>query len=84
MRRAPTVEVGDATSAPARQGSWGEERLDGGLKARTLFRRVKGAQMRSCSSVVLMEESAEQVASIHSALLLLANDRQPAGLIWRL
>jgi hypothetical protein len=40
--------------------------------------------MRSCSSVVLMEESAEQVASIHSALLLLANDRQPAGLIWRL
>jgi hypothetical protein len=31
-----------------------------------------------------MEETAEQVASMHSALLLLANDRQPAGLIWRL
>jgi hypothetical protein len=31
-----------------------------------------------------MEETAEQVASMHSALLLLANDRQPVGLIWRL
>jgi hypothetical protein len=31
-----------------------------------------------------MEETAEQVASMHSALLLVANDRQPAGLIWRL
>jgi hypothetical protein len=31
-----------------------------------------------------MEEPAEQVASMHSALLLFANDRQAAGLIWRL
>jgi hypothetical protein len=45
---------------------------------------LKGAQTRSCSVSVLMEETAEQVASMHSALLLLANDRQPAGLIWRL
>ena len=45
---------------------------------------LKGAQTRSCSVSVLMEETAEQVASMHSALLLLANDRQAAGLIWRL
>jgi hypothetical protein len=45
---------------------------------------VKGTQTRSCSVPVLMEETAEQVASMHSALLLLANDRQAAGLIWRL
>jgi hypothetical protein len=45
---------------------------------------VKGAQTRSCSVSVLMEETAEPVASMHSALLLLANDRQVAGLIWRL
>jgi hypothetical protein len=30
-----------------------------------------------------MEETAEQVASMHSALLLLANDRQAAGWVWR-
>jgi hypothetical protein len=29
-----------------------------------------------------MEETAEEVASMHCVLLLLANDRQPAGLIW--
>jgi hypothetical protein len=45
---------------------------------------LKGAQTRSCSVSVLMEETAEQVASMYSALLLLANDRQAAGLIWRL
>jgi hypothetical protein len=47
-------------------------------------RLPEGAQTHSCSVSVLMEETAEQVASMHSALLLLANDRQPAGLIWRL
>jgi len=45
---------------------------------------LKGAQTRSCSVSVLMEDTAEQVASMHSALVLLANDRRPAGLIWRL
>lgn len=59
-----------------------------GLHAETSGRprswRVKGAQARSCSVSVLMEETGEQVASMHPALLLLANDRQPAGLIWRL
>ena len=45
---------------------------------------LKGAQTRSASVSALMEETAEQVASMYSALLLLANDRQAAGLIWRL
>jgi dihydrofolate reductase len=45
---------------------------------------LKGAETCSCSVSVLMEETAEQVASMHSVLVLFANDRQAAGLIWRL
>jgi hypothetical protein len=43
---------------------------------------VKGAQMRSCSSVVLMEESAEQVASTHGAPIILGAAGRPGQRIW--
>src|SRR5918993_1801749 len=45
---------------------------------------VKGAQIRSCSSAVLVQQAAEQVAPTHSALLILGDNGQPGGLIWRL
>ena len=44
--------------------------------------RVKGAQTRSCSSAVLMEESAEQVASTHGAPVILGADGRPGQRIW--
>jgi hypothetical protein len=31
-----------------------------------------------------VEQAAEQVASLHSAAVILAQDGQPGGLIWRL
>jgi hypothetical protein len=34
--------------------------------------------------VVLVEQAAEQVASLPSAAVILARDGQPSGLIWRL
>ncbi len=40
---------------------------------------LKGAQTRSCSSPVLVEETAEQVASMHSASVILAEDGQLGG-----
>jgi hypothetical protein len=43
---------------------------------------VKGAQTRSCSSAVLVEESAEQVASTHGAPVILAADGRPGQRIW--
>jgi hypothetical protein len=47
--------------------------------------RVKGAQTRSCSSPVLVEQAAEQVTSMHSAaLVVLTEDGQPGGRIWGL
>jgi hypothetical protein len=45
---------------------------------------VKGAQTRSCSLSVLVQQTAEQVAPTHSALLILGVNGQPGGLIWRL
>jgi hypothetical protein len=43
---------------------------------------VKGAQTRSRSSAVLVQQTAEQVAPTHSALLILGDNGQPGGLIW--
>ena len=40
--------------------------------------------MRSCSSAVLVQQPAEQVAPTHAALLILGDNGQPGGLIWRL
>ena len=40
--------------------------------------------MRSCSSPVLVEQTAEQVASAHPALPILADDGQPGGWVRRL
>ncbi len=45
---------------------------------------VKGAQRRSCSLSVLVKETAEQVASVHSALVILAQDGQLGRRMWRL
>jgi hypothetical protein len=42
-----------------------------------------GAQSCSCSSLVLVEEPAEQVTSTHPALLILADNGQPGTGIWR-
>ena len=39
--------------------------------------------MRSCSSPVLVEQTAEQVTSTHPALPILADDGQPGGWVWR-
>jgi hypothetical protein len=48
-------------------------------------RCLKGAQTRSCRSPVLMEQAAEQVASMHSAgLVILTEDGRPGGRIWGL
>jgi hypothetical protein len=44
---------------------------------------VKGAQTRSCGSPVLVQQTAEQVVSMHPALLLIADDRQSGGRVWR-
>ena len=44
---------------------------------------VKGAQTRSRSSPVLVEQTAEQVTSMHPALPILADDAQPGGWVWR-
>jgi hypothetical protein len=44
--------------------------------------RLKGAQTRSCSSAVLVQQTAEQVAPTHSALLILGDNGRPGGLIW--
>jgi hypothetical protein len=46
------------------------------------FLGVKGVQTRSCSSAVLVEESAEQVASTHGAPVILAADGRPGQRIW--
>jgi hypothetical protein len=46
-------------------------------------RRV-GYVTRSCSSPVLVEESTEQVASTHGALVILAEASQLVGRVWRL
>jgi hypothetical protein len=43
---------------------------------------LKGAQTRSCSSAVLVEESAEQVASTHGAPVILGADGRPGQRIW--
>jgi hypothetical protein len=45
--------------------------------------RLKGAQTRSCSLSVLVEQAAKQVASLHSAAVILAQDDQPGGWVWR-
>jgi len=45
--------------------------------------RVKGAQTRSCGLSVLVEQAAKQVASLHSAAVILAQDGQPGGWVWR-
>ena len=44
---------------------------------------VKGAQARSCSLSVLVEQAAKQVASLHTAAVILAQDGQPGGWVWR-
>jgi hypothetical protein len=45
---------------------------------------LKGGQRRSCSLLILTEETTEQVASTHPALLLLTNDGHPGTSIRRL
>jgi hypothetical protein len=45
---------------------------------------LKGAQMRSCSSPVLVEETAEQITSVHRAWPTVADDPQTGGWIRRL
>ena len=45
---------------------------------------LKGAKTRSCSSPILVEQTAEQVTSTHPALPILADDGQPGGLTGRL
>jgi Transposase len=45
---------------------------------------VKGAQRRSCSSPVLMEQTTEQVTSVHPSRLILADGSQPSLLERRL
>jgi len=52
------------------------------LPARPLT--VKGAQTRSCSLSVLVMETAEQVASVHSAWVIVAQDGQLGRRIWPL
>jgi hypothetical protein len=47
--------------------------------AAALQQHLKGAQMRSCSSAVLMEQTAEQVASMKAALAILADKVQSDG-----
>jgi len=42
----------------------------------TYLDSLKGAQTRSCSLSVLMEEAAEQIASVYNALVILAKDGQ--------
>jgi hypothetical protein len=44
-------------------------------------RGLKGAQTRSCSSPVLVQQTAEQVGPTHSGLLILGVNGQPGGLI---
>jgi hypothetical protein len=39
--------------------------------------------MRSCSSPVLVQETAEKVVSMHSALLMLVDHGQPGRRLWR-
>jgi hypothetical protein len=39
--------------------------------------------MRSCSSPVLVQQTAEQVVSMQPALLLIADDRPSGGRVWR-
>jgi hypothetical protein len=46
--------------------------------------RLKGVQTRSCSSAVLVQQTAEQVGPMHSALLILGANGQPGGRLWRL
>jgi hypothetical protein len=43
--------------------------------------RLKGAQTRSCSSPLLVQQTAEQVAPTHSGLLILGVNGQPGWLI---
>jgi hypothetical protein len=45
---------------------------------------LKGAQTRSCSLSVLMEEAAEQVASVYNALVILVQNGQLGRRVWRL
>jgi hypothetical protein len=42
---------------------------------------LKGAQTRSCSSPVFVEQTAEQIASTNLARLILADTRQQVGLV---
>jgi hypothetical protein len=44
---------------------------------------LKGAQRRSCSSSVLVEGAAQQVASTHAASPILASDDHAGWLVWR-
>jgi hypothetical protein len=43
---------------------------------------VKGAQTRSCSSPVLVQETAEEVASVHSAPVIRTRNGQVGGRLW--
>jgi hypothetical protein len=45
---------------------------------------LKGAQTRSCSSPVFVQETAEEVASVHSAPVIRARDGQLGRRRWRL
>jgi hypothetical protein len=47
-------------------------------RRRAIDRRV-GAQRHSCSSPILLQQTAEQVAPTHSALLILASTVRPAS-----
>ena len=46
--------------------------------------RAWGAEIRSCSSSILMEEAAEPVASVHRGSVILCTERQTGRWIWRL
>jgi hypothetical protein len=74
-------EAADACGLRAGQPLRGQ----GGRHGPTVaVRHLKGAQTRSCSLSVLMEEAAEQIASVYSALVILAKDGQLGRRVWRL
>ncbi len=52
------------------------------LAVRWYLRFVKGTQTRSWSLSVLVKETAEQVASVHNALVILAQDGQLGQRVW--
>ena len=45
---------------------------------------MKGAEIRSCSSPVLVEEPAEQVTLLYPGLVTLVDEVQTNGWTWRL